>query len=264
MNKSFILLAKYYIQVVLMFPASLVVWIIISFIEPILMIAVWRVVLEAGAKVDFSYPQFVTYYLLSTVYYRLVQVWSLENVSREIYSGTFSNWLLRPLFYLKIDLAHNFGLKVTRLITIFPIFFLIEFFYQKDFMNTITIVNIFILILSLILGFFLYFVMENSFSLISFWTEQMSKFSEIYYIINNFLSGGVLPLTLLPGPLKTLVMFLPFRYLLSFPLEISMNLLTVKQIIQGLSIELGWIIFFTLMYFWLLPKGLRKYTDIGR
>lgn len=247
-----------------MFPVSLVIWILISFIEPILMIAIWRVILEAGTKVSFSYQQFVTYYLLSTVFYRIVQVWSLENVSREIYGGTFSNWLLRPLFYLKIDLAHNIGLKFTRLITIIPIFFLIELFYKKDFMFIIDGANLYILILSLILGFFLYFIMENSLSLLSFWFEQMGKFSEIYFIVNNFFSGGVLPLAILPSVLKSAMVFLPFRYLLSFPLEISLHLLTGKQMMQGLTIELGWIVIFIGMYFWLLPKGLRKYTDVGR
>lgn len=264
MYKTFILLVKYFIQATLTFPVSLLIWILISFIEPVLMISIWHAMLNSGTRVLLSYSQFVTYYLLSALYYRIVQVWSLENVSREIYRGKFSNWLLRPLFYLQIDLAHNVGLKFTRLITIIPIFFLAVFFYRDDFILSLALDDLLVISLSLILGFVLYFIMENAFALFAFWFEKMNNFSEVYYIVNNFLSGGVLPLAILPSAITSIVIYFPFRYLLSFPLEISLHILTKEQVMLGLTIELVWIIFFAVVYFWFLPKGLKRYVDVGR
>ena len=92
--KKIYLLAKNYFQVSIAFPFSILIWTLITFVEPIVMLTIWQQVAKSGGELPFSLSQIVTYYILSTLYYRIMQVWSLGKLSREVYRGNFSNLLL--------------------------------------------------------------------------------------------------------------------------------------------------------------------------
>ena len=260
MNKPFVTLAKYFFQTTLAFPASLTVWILISFIEPVIMIFLWNSILKSGGHLPYSYSQIVTYYLLSTLYYRIMQVWSLDSISREIYRGTFAMWLIRPLSYLTIDLAKTIGLKITRIITIIPVLIIFIFIFRNDFRVNLNAVQFIALLLSFVMGFFLYFSFENLLSLVAFWFERTIYFTVIYYVFVDFLSGGTVPLNFLPAIFRSIVNLLPFRYLLSFPLEITLGVLSPFQIIVGFVCGFSWIGIFLMLYKYFYPKGLKRYS----
>ena len=260
MNKPFVTLVKYFFQTTLAFPTSLIVWVFISFIEPIIMISLWGSIIKSGGHLPLSFSQLVTYYLLSAIYYRIMQVWSLESISREIYRGSFATWLLRPLPYIYTDLAKSIGLKLTRIITTIPVLVMFIFLYRADFKLALEVPQFFLILLALAMGFFLYLSFENLLSLVAFWFERTIYFTVIYYIFVDFLSGGTVPLNFLPPIFRQVVNLLPFRYLLSFPLEITLGTLSSFQIIGGFICGFIWIGFFLILYKYLLPKGLKRYS----
>ena len=56
---------------------------------------------------------------------------------------------------------------------------------------------------------------------------------------------------------------LPFRYMLSFPIEILMGRLSLGEIGRGLAIQMAWAGVFWLGYRLLWQRGLRRYGAVG-
>lgn len=262
--KKILLLAKNYFQISMAYPLSILIWILILFIEPIIMITVWQQVSKNGISLPLTLSQIISYYLLSTLYYRLTQVWSLGKISKEIFKGNFLHFVLLPIHYFKIDFAHNIGLKVTRLIIIIPIFLLTIFLYRENFVIQLSGKSSVLLILSLITGFVLQSVLENVLSLLAFWFERMEKITELYSFFSSFLSGALIPLVFFPREVAFLFNILPYRYFLSFPLEITLGTLSDKEIVNGFFITFIWLVTLFLLYLNMYPKALKKYTGVGQ
>ena len=77
------------------------------------------------------------------------------------------------------------------------------------------------------------------------------------------LAGQVAPVVLLPGVLHNIAIVLPFRYMISFPLEILLGHLSVPGLLTGLAYQISWgaIAFVVFTTTW--RRGLRYYTAIG-
>lgn len=262
--KKIFLLAKNYFQVSIAFPFSIFIWILITFIEPIVMLTIWQQVAKSGGVLPFSLSQIVTYYILSTLYFRIMQVWSLGRLSKEVYRGGFSHLLLLPIYYLYIDLAHCLGVKITRLIIIIPVFLAVLVIYKNDFIIDLSVSKFCLVIISLILGFFLQFIMENIIALLVFWLERLEKIVDLYFFFSSVLSGALIPLAFFPSYISNILRILPYRYFLSFPLEITLGILSNMEILQGFIVETIWLILFFILYLYFYPKALRKYSAVGQ
>jgi ABC-2 type transport system permease protein len=75
--------------------------------------------------------------------------------------------------------------------------------------------------------------------------------------------GGVAPLELLPEPLQTIAYMLPFRLMMSFPIEILMGRLTVNEILIGLGSVVVWIAILFGVYKFLWARGIRQFSAFG-
>jgi len=77
------------------------------------------------------------------------------------------------------------------------------------------------------------------------------------------LLGQVAPLSLLPGPIRTLASALPFRWMVSFPIELLLGRLTPSQALVGLGAQVAWLAacFILLKMMW--RAGVRVYSAVG-
>jgi len=214
----------------------------------------------------FGYDQsgIITYLLISTFVGDFIFSTRTTAIASEINEGILTNFLVRPLSYLKYYFARDIGdkaLNVSFALVEYAAFFAIlrpPFIFQENF------ILILIFITSVLLGVILYFFISVLISLIGFWSNEGWGPRFIFYQVIGFISGSLFPLDVLPKPLFALLELLPFPYLIFFQSKIYQGQLSGIEIGRGFLILILWIF---IMYFITLSvwkKGLRVYTAQGR
>ena len=98
---------------------------------------------------------------------------------------------------------------------------------------------------ALFLSFLMRFFIEWSLALAAFWTTRVNAFNQMYFLALLFLCGRMAPLELMPPWVQQLAAVLPFRWMVSFPVELFLGRLTPDEALtgfaaQGLWLLLGW------------------------
>lgn len=240
---------------------SLVLWILNGFIGPFMALIVWLTVAKGG-ELALSSSDLVTYFLSSMVVIRLTQSWSLESIGRRIKKGDFSQYLLHPAPYFLNDLANNLATKLFRLLTLFP--FLIIFFLIFRHQLEINLLKdkFLLFVLASILGFLINYFFQNAIAVLAFWTTEINGIGRTLEIIQSFFSGSFVPIILMPDLLKKIMLFLPFRFFLSFPIEVFLTSLRTN-ILAGFIGGLFWLFFWLLLWLVLFKKGVKKYSAVS-
>ncbi|KKS95605.1 MAG: hypothetical protein UV71_C0005G0034, partial [Microgenomates group bacterium GW2011_GWC1_43_13] len=188
------------------------------------------------------------------------------DVSRDIAQGDLSNYLLKPLSYLKYWFTRDVSSKVLNLIFAgaeFIILFLIlrpPFFFQGDTVALLAFTA------SIILAIMIYFFILFLISSIPFWAPEIgwgSHFLVTVVIIEAF-SGALFPINILPQGLQSFIMATPFPYLIYFPVQVYLGNIQGSALMGGLMVALAWtgVLWFSLKFIW--QKGLKVYQAIGR
>ncbi len=68
---------------------------------------------------------------------------------------------------------------------------------------------------------------------------------------------------LLPHALKETSSYLPYRYMLGFPVEVLLGKLTPSEIYVGSLIQVAWILVVVALHSVVWRTGLRHYTAVG-
>jgi ABC-2 type transport system permease protein len=84
-----------------------------------------------------------------------------------------------------------------------------------------------------------------------------------YFNIAALLSGEFIPLVILPFLAEYILKILPFRYTLSFPIEILIGRLTNYDIYTGFAIGMIWLVALYFIYKILYSISIRKYAAEG-
>jgi ABC-2 type transport system permease protein len=128
----------------------------------------------------------------------------------------------------------------------------------------VPLINIFFIFLALTIAILVTFSFSFDMALLAFWFTDVGAIESFFWMGRSVLGGATIPISFLPLWAKNLVIFLPFRYMFSFPLEILFNKVNLIEIFQGLLIGIIWIVFLYYLYHYLWEKGRRIYSAFGQ
>lgn len=100
-------------------------------------------------------------------------------------------------------------------------------------------------------------------ALLAFWASRADALLAIQDALILLLAGQVAPIAVLPAPLALLAQLLPFRYMISFPIEVLMGNLSLTALLEGFAQQIGWLCFTLLLFLVVWRNGLRHYSAIG-
>jgi len=242
---------------------QLVVWIIADIIKIAGLCFVWAASAKVTGNIDQGY--IISYYVLMVLVGKLMQDITPENGVRQILNGKFSNSLLKPMSYLTEYLGSNIGSNLFRLLVSIPAFGLGMYLVMKlnfwvvDFNPYL----IFLALGAIILGFLINFLLGNIFTLLSFYNKNMIGMRIFYYNIAALFSGEFVPFAALPIIALYTVQVLPFRYTLSFPIEILLGRMTNYDIGLGFVIGIAWLVALYIIYSIFFKISIKKYAAEG-
>jgi ABC-2 type transport system permease protein len=98
---------------------------------------------------------------------------------------------------------------------------------------------------------------------LSFYWESALGIFDLWLGFYFLFSGYLMPLELLPAPVRTLGNWLPFRYMLSLPVEVTLGLVDRREMLQGLAMQWGWTLLLAAVAIATWRTGVRRYSAFG-
>ncbi|HOX41557.1 MAG TPA: hypothetical protein PK263_05195 [bacterium] len=202
----------------------------------------------------YSLSMTVTYYLITTVIFRLVP-WDAIYLNQDVWSGYFTNDLIKPWNARVVQFLATMGETLTSFVYGIPVLVVVfltvgKYLVLPDALHAISFV------ITLLIGFFLIMSFVLIFhSFVFYFGDQDPNIGIVTYLL-MFLSGGVFPLGFLPEKTRVIFESLPFKYIFDVPTNMFLNKF------DSTEIALIWLkmILWTLVFLWNLFGRIQKRT----
>jgi len=245
---------------------------LMRFLPIITQIFLWTAVFEAvgggssTARIaDYSLDDVIAYYLLSMLARAFSSMPGLSStIAKQIREGEIKKYIVQPIdlisFMLLGRTAHKVAYYTIATLPFAFVFFLCRGYFASGWPSS-EILTAFVL--SCVLGFLLGFFMDLCIGLVGFWFLEVSSLLFIYMLLNFFLSGHMFPLDLLEEPWKTIVNWLPFKYMAYFPAAIFLGKIPAEQLWWQVGTEALWLLGLIGLARVLYLRGLKRYSGYG-
>ncbi len=200
--------------------AEFVIW-MFSTNMPLIMLALWAAVARSGPVGAYTQRGFAAYYLSTLLVRLLTGSWVVWELTMEIRQGDLAMRLLRPLHPLIAYSAENLAAVPLRGIVAIPVVSILLWTARGQLGHDPIL---WLLLLPALLGaWLLTFLVMALIGTLALYLESATSIFEAWLGISAVLSGYLVPLDLFPQAVQRIALVLPFRFLLSFPVELMLG-----------------------------------------
>ena len=240
---------------------------LMRFLPIVTQIFLWTAVFASageGKIPNFDQNDIIAYYLLTMLARAFSSMPGLASgIARQVRDGEIKKFMIQPIdmvsYLLLARMAHKL---VYYAIAIGP-FALVYYICRNYFSGWPEPEILLAFIASLIMSFMLGFFLEASMGMIAFWFLEVTSLLFVYMLFTFFFSGHMFPLDLLPDPWKTIVDFLPFKYMAYFPAAVFLGKIEGADLTRGLFVQAAWVVFFIFTCRRLMHSGFQRYSGYG-
>ncbi|HLZ09047.1 MAG TPA: ABC-2 family transporter protein [Chloroflexota bacterium] len=247
----------------LQYRGSFVIYMFSIVAGSIISLLVWLAVLDQGVRLPMDRQSLVTYYVLLGIVTMLTSSWICEFLAEKIRLGLLSPILLRPAPEISNAIGNNLGEKIVKLVFLLPMVGLTALIFRDDLLLPTDPIAWALFAVALPLAAATAFLIDYLIGSLAFWVEDVRGLSRVRTLVGAFLSGQIVPLALFPEWLVPYLRVQPFRYTLSFPLEVLTGRLTAGEITLGFALQIGYCLVLWGAYRLAWHYGLRSYSASG-
>jgi ABC-2 type transport system permease protein len=247
----------------LQYPFNMLIWLIGAVLEPLMMLIVWSVVAEqSGGQIDgMTQGDFAAYYLVALFVSRFTFNWLNWEYEELVRNGTMAARLMRPVPVYLLEVMNNVGYKIISNLIVFSVVLLLGVVFQANFNPPLW--SLLAAIPVILLAFFVRFTLEWGVALCAFWVTRMRAINNLYYTMFLLFSGMLAPLTFYPPMVQTISYFLPWRWLIYFPVQVILGVLTPQDVLNGVAWQLGWLLAISLVVLLFWRASIRRFSAVG-
>jgi len=225
----------------------------------------WTAIFDGHETIGgFTLPAMLFYYLLSSFLSSLDISGAVSGeISSRIRDGTFSRFMVIPTNTQMHFIAQNMGTSAfyavfaSLVAGVCAILFNVRLLFTADFAAIIC--ALIIIPLGLIFMICFHFFIGT----LTFKFQDIDFFLRVQGVILEFITGGVVPLILLPESMMSAMRFVPFIHVVYTPVMLLMGRLSLEDGLTGLIVLTGWTIIMAAIS-QLSFKRLRiKYDGVG-
>jgi ABC-2 type transport system permease protein len=253
-------------QDALMYRSQSILWMLTDVVAAIIMPFVWLSSYHGRETIQgFAPDQMVLYYLTMAFLANLVVAHVQWEVSRDVKDGTLSKYLLYPFSYLQFHYMGNLSYRVLRCFYFIP-FLILWLIVFRNHLSLQSLQHLHVgpeFLLALVLGHFVAFFFAWVLGSLAFYFIETASLFLAYYIFLHILGGQIAPFQLLPPLLQTIATYTPFRYTLSFPLEVLHGRVQGAELWTGIAIQAFWLITLYLIGRVAWRAGTKQYAGAG-
>jgi ABC-2 type transport system permease protein len=258
--RAFPALLRIGVAEVVAYRAEFLVWILTTNM-PLVMLALWHAVAADEPVGRFDQAEFTAYYLGVLAVRLVTGNWMAWQMSMEIRDGTLSAKLLRPIHPLYSYAADHLSAVPMRLLVVSPIVaILIATSWGRLAHHDPRLVAI--LVASLIGAWLLMYFSMVLLGSIAFYVDSAMGPFELWLGVHALFSGYLIPLELL-GRARVLADVLPFRFMLAFPVETLVGLLSPRDALRQLGAQWLYVAVIGVLALRAWRAGVRRYAAFG-
>lgn len=205
----------------------------------------------------------LSYFLLVLLCTRLITDVSVKFTMSSITRGDFSKYLIKPFSYLTEVLGVNLGEQILQTLFVLPFVILGGYLLRNYLIYDITPYTVFLFIMAVLMAHIIKFLSSQIFSLFAFTVKENQGLRILYENAVIIFSGEIIPYVALSDTFVMILRVLPFRYMLSFPMEILMGGMRPYDLSFGFIIGSVWIILLFIMYKIGYAVNIKKYEAEG-
>lgn len=211
----------------------------------------------------YTFRQMMAYTFLAGLVGRIVRTGFEYEIMDDVKNGRYSKFLVQPLGYFPYRLASFFGNKLPNMSIILAILVVILFALNYFWGFALEPARILAFLATLALALALNFLIFYCFSAVSFWIIEIGFLFEGIRIVTVLLSGGIFPLEVFGETFMRINDLLPFKYTVSYPVNILNGKIPPDQILQGMLVQVAWIALTWFLAHVLWRAGGRRYVAVG-
>jgi len=245
----------------LAYRAELVVWLLSTNLALVMMAITTAVAREAPVG-RFGQSQFVAYYLVTLVVRLLTGAYVVWEANMEIRQGTLAFRLLRPIHPLVHYAAENVAAMPLRAAIALPIAGVLLLVAGGTHVTRDPLLWA-LFPVSVLGAWLITFLALSVIAALAFWVDSAVSVAQVWFGLFTVLSGYILPLEIFPGWLSHAARFLPFRYVLAFPVEMLIGMTPRGQALVELGIQWLFVAGFALAARASWRAGLERYSAFG-
>ena len=259
--KAFPALMRVGVAEVVAYRAEFLVWILTTNM-PLVMLALWHAVAADGPVGRFDQAQFTAYYLGVLVVRLATSNWMAWQMSMEIRDGTLSAKLLRPIHPIYSYAADHLSAVPMRVIVVSPIVVgLIATSWHRLLRHDPRLLLIFAA--SLVGAWLLMFFSMVLLGSLAFYVDSAMGVFELWIGVFGLFSGYLIPLEVLPPWANKLIGVLPFRFMLAYPVEALVGLMSPGQALRQLGAQWLYVAVVGVAALRVWRAGVRRFAAFG-
>jgi ABC-2 type transport system permease protein len=207
--------------------------------------------------------QMITYVFGMNILRSLVFSGRTDEIAWEINHGLLSGYLLKPVNFIAYTFSRDMSEKSINLVSaVIEVLVLSKIFGIAIHWPQHPLSWLWFLIAlagAVMMNFLLSFIVGCW----GFWTAESGGPRFLLELVLEFTAGVFFPLDILPVYLQTILKRFPSPYLVFFPLNVFLERMSPAEMLNGLAIQLAWILAFFLMMQLVWSRGLRAYAAEG-
>ncbi len=228
---------------------------------PVIYLLVWTAASEGGAIGGYERNDFILYYLAMILVNQFTYPTAHWAIAEHIQGGSISSALLRPIPLVYSAMGVDAATKMVCVPFVGVIIILLGLFFRVQVALSGTALAL--AALALLLAQAMRFLLAYILSLTAFWTQRSDAILSINDTFVFLFAGQVAPLAVFPGALRALAEWMPYRYVLSFPLEVMLGKLSIEQTLFGFAAQIAWLAVLLLLHAFVYRSGIKKYSAVG-
>lgn len=247
----------------LIYRAEFVMFMITTILAPTISLLIWRAALASGASLPVDGEYLTTYFVLLGLVSMLTSSWTSGFLAEEIRLGHISKWLIRPGSAHFNGIANNLSEKLIKIVALSPMIAVLWWFFRDSVALPSSPIRWLLFIVSIIAAAVMVFALDVIVGSLAFWLDDIGGIDYARGLLAMLLRGQLIPLALMPTWAQGFIDLQPFRFTLSFPLEIVVGDLAAADIALGMILQLAYPVLTVLVARWLWRRGLRSYSAVG-
>lgn len=240
--------------------AEFIVWIFTTTM-PLVMLALWTAVARDAPVGRFGTDAFLAYYLAVFVVRTMTGSWVVWQMNHEIRTGSLSLRLLKPIEPMVAYAAEQFASVPLRIGIALPVVIAMIVWTDAQYLPVpaAAVFVPFALLGAWLVTFQAMFILGT----LGLFVEKSIALFEVWLGLFSVLSGYLIPLELMPGWVRAIATYLPFRWTLGFPVELMTGLLDPAAAARGLALQWCWVggLFVLGRLIW--RAGVRRFEAVG-
>ena len=238
-------------------------WLVGMLAEPIVYLVVWTTIADqqGGAVQGITTGEFAAYYIVWTLVRNMNIVFTPYGWEWRIREGELSAALLRPLHPIHDDIAGFAGWKVVTIILWLPIAAVLWIAFDPSI--DLRAAEIAAFCVAIWGAYLIRTMFLTSLGMVTFWTTRVSALFELAVGLELLLSGRLVPLPLMPAWAEDVANVLPFKWSFYFPIQTLVGDLSNRELLEGLGIQLLWIVVLTGLFLVVWRFAIRRYSAVG-